>query len=97
MLTFIEAGTEQAADLGYGDEAYFAALEAKLDAVAKAWRTLPAEVRALATPRLACVQQRSEDIGWGYGDYVREVVARLTRPSRSEGDAGQMKVARWPD
>ena len=77
MLTFIEAGTEQAADLGYGDEAYFAALEAKLDAVAKAWRTLPAEVRALATPRLACVQQRSEDIGWGYGDYVREVVARL--------------------
>jgi hypothetical protein len=26
MLTFLEAGTEQAADLGYGDEAYFGAL-----------------------------------------------------------------------
>ena len=27
MLDFVEAGTEQAADLGYGDDAYFAALE----------------------------------------------------------------------
>jgi hypothetical protein len=24
MLDFVEAGTEQAADLGYGDDAYFA-------------------------------------------------------------------------
>ena len=27
MLTFVEAGTEQAADLGYGDDAYFNALQ----------------------------------------------------------------------
>jgi hypothetical protein len=31
MLTFVEAGTEQAADLGYGDEAYFKALQIRLD------------------------------------------------------------------
>lgn len=35
MLTVVEAGTEQAADLGYGDEAYFDALQIRLDAVAK--------------------------------------------------------------
>ena len=46
MLTFIEAGTEQAADLGYGDEAYFDALQIRLDAVAKAFDTLPAQERA---------------------------------------------------
>src|SRR6267142_15210 len=73
MLTFIEAGTEQAADLGYGDENYFAALENKLDAIAKSWRTLPAEARTKAATRLAWVQQRAKQIGWGFGDYVDDV------------------------
>jgi len=41
MLTFIEAGTEQAADLGYGDEDYFSALENKVDAVAKSSTSAP--------------------------------------------------------
>jgi hypothetical protein len=77
MLTFVEAGTEQAADLGYGDENYFSALENKLDAIAKSWRTLPAEARAKAATRLASVQQRAKQIGWGFGDYVDDVVSRL--------------------
>jgi hypothetical protein len=77
MLTFVEAGTEQAADLGYGDENYFSALENKLDAIAKSWRTLPAEARAKAATRLASVQQRAKQIGWGFGDYVDDVVNRL--------------------
>ncbi len=77
MLTFVEAGTEQAADFGYGDESYFSALENKLDAIAKAWRTLPAEARTTTAARLARVQQRASAIGWGFGDYVDEVVARL--------------------
>lgn len=78
MLTFVEAGTEQAADLGYGDEDYFSALENKLDAIAKSWRTVPGEARAKAATRLARVQQRSKHIGWGFGDDVDDVVARLT-------------------
>jgi hypothetical protein len=77
MLTFIEAGTEQAADLGYGDESYFSALENKLDGIAKWWRTLPAEARAKAATRLGWVQQRAKQIGWGFGDHVDDVVARL--------------------
>ena len=82
MLTFIEAGTEQAADLGYGDESYFSALEDKLDAVATSWPTLPADARAKAATRLAWVQTRAKDIGWGFGDYVDDVVARLNRMER---------------
>jgi len=77
MLTFIEAGTEQAADLGYGDENYFSALENKVDAVAKSWRDLPAEARTKASARLDWVRERAKAIGWGYGDYVDDVVARL--------------------
>jgi hypothetical protein len=89
MLTFIEVGTEQAADLGYGDEDYFSALENKINAVAKSWPTLPADARAKAATRLAWVQERATAIGWGYGDYVDDVVTRLKVPGAEK--AGSKK------
>jgi hypothetical protein len=93
MLTFIEAGTEQAADLGYGDENYFSALENKVNAVAKSWSALPADVQASAWARLDWVRKRAKAIGWGYGDYVDDVVASLEsrKPkdlARNAGHAG---------
>jgi len=77
LLTLVEAGTEQAADLGYGDEAYFDALQIRLDAVAKAFDTLPAEVRPNVRARLGRIQVRAHDVGWGFGDAVDEVVHAL--------------------
>ena len=79
MLTFLEAGTEQAADLGYGDESYFGALEQKLDAVAKSWPDLSSDVRKDAAKRLDWVRRRAQKIGWGYCDYVDDVVTALLR------------------
>jgi hypothetical protein len=77
MLTFVEAGTEQAADLGYGDEAYFNALQIRLDAVAKEFATLPADVRAKVRARLGRIQMRAQDVGWGFSDAVDDVIHAL--------------------
>jgi hypothetical protein len=77
MLTFVEAGTEQAADLGYGDEAYFNALQIRLDAVAKAFDTLPADVRAQVRVRLGRIQMRAQDVGWGFNAAVDDVIHAL--------------------
>jgi len=77
LLTLVEAGTEQAADLGYGDEAYFDALQIRLDAVAKEFDTLPAEVRPNVRARLGRIQVRAHDVGWGFGDAVDELVHAL--------------------
>lgn len=77
MLTFVEAGTEQAADLGYGDEDYFDALRIRLDAVSKEFDTLPADARANVRARLGRIQVRAHDIGWGFGDAVDELVHAL--------------------
>ena len=41
LLTFVEAGTAQAADLGYGDDPYFAALARHVAQVVKSWPELP--------------------------------------------------------
>lgn len=77
MLTFVEAGTEQAADLGYGDDSYFNALETKLNAIAKLFDELPASARAVTTSRLRQVRNRGKNIGWGYGDLLDDVVTRI--------------------
>jgi hypothetical protein len=83
MLTFVEAGTEQAADLGYGDDAYFNALQIRLDAVAKEFDSLPADVRATVRARLGRIQARAQTVGWGFGDAVADVVHALdARPAR---------------
>jgi len=81
MLTLVEAGTEQAADLGYGDERYFTSLEGVIRDAVKALKTLPGESRERVVARLRRVANRGASIGWGYGDYLREVVAAL--PGRS--------------
>ncbi len=77
MLTFVEAGTEQAADLGYGDEPYFNALQIRLDAVAKEFDTLPEEVRANVRARLGRIHVRAQDVGWGFSDAVDDVIHAL--------------------
>jgi hypothetical protein len=45
MLAMVEAGTEQAVDLGYANEAYFASLERLLEAVVDALPSLPESAR----------------------------------------------------
>jgi hypothetical protein len=77
LLTFVEAGTEQAADLGYGDDAYFATLERKVKEVVAALDALPDSVRGEATTRLVRLAEYQDLLGWGYGDFLGDVAARV--------------------
>jgi hypothetical protein len=53
LLEFVEAGTEQAADLGYGDDAYFTALERKVKEILRLLDELPNSERRAPTERIA--------------------------------------------
>ena len=77
LLTFVEAGTEQAADLGYGDEAYFSTLERQLAAAVSMLDALPAEARDKAQARFRRLAEYQDQIGWGYGDYLADTAARV--------------------
>jgi hypothetical protein len=77
-LTFIEAGTEQAADLGFGEDAYFTSLCAALDAAEKLIRKVPPSVMQESAKRLARIAKRADATGWGYGDYAADVSARVS-------------------
>ena len=52
MLSFAEAGTDQAADLGYGEDRHFGALERALDGVADALAELSPDSRRHAVERV---------------------------------------------
>jgi hypothetical protein len=77
MLEFVEAGTEQAADLGYGDDAYFAALERKMKDVVQSLDALSEADRRAVTARLITLGEYQETIGWGYGDFLGKVAAQV--------------------
>lgn len=80
MLSMVEAGTEQSADLSYGDESYFASLERVLEGVVKALPLVPASARPSMLRRLQALAERANPLGWGYGDAVREITATATSP-----------------
>jgi hypothetical protein len=80
MLSMVEAGTEQSADLGYGDESYFGSLERVLEGVVKTLPLLPASARPRVVQRLQALAARADSTGWGYGDAVREITAGATSP-----------------
>jgi hypothetical protein len=80
MLAMVEAGTEQAADLGYGGEAYFGSLEHVLRSVVEALPSLPRPAIPSIEQRLRELARRSEPIGWGYGDTVHEITEPVVSP-----------------
>lgn len=74
-LTFVEQGTAQAVDLGFGDEPYFASLESMLTVALESVRALPVEESHRFVARIARLRDSASQIGWGYGDFVDEAVA----------------------
>jgi hypothetical protein len=77
LLEFVEAGTEQAADLGYGEDAYFEALERKVNEVVRSLNALSEMDRRHATARLIKLGEYEGLIGWGYGDFLADVAAQV--------------------
>jgi hypothetical protein len=82
LLTFVEAGTDQAADLGYGDESYFSTLERKLAEAVSMLDALPDEALGNAAARFSRLAEYQDQIGWGYGDYLADIAARVQRRNR---------------
>ncbi len=80
MLTFVEQGTEFAAELGYGDEDFFSSLEGMLSRALNGLQSCTEQLRQNMRPRLIRLSEQAQDIGWGYGDFVNDVIAHAVEP-----------------
>ncbi len=78
MLTYIERGHQFTLDFGDIDEPFYMSLENMWENFADELRRSPAkyELYEQFEPRLMKMRRKS-DIGWGYGDTVRETVDEL--------------------
>ena len=78
MLTYVERGHEFTLDFGDIDEPFYNALENMLQHFAVELRRSPAkyELYEQFRPRLIAIR-RTSDIGWGYGDFIRETIDEL--------------------
>jgi len=85
MLEFVEAATEQTADVGGGDDAYFSALERKIREVMRALGDLANTQREAAIDRLIQLGQYGDQIGWGYGDFLLDTAAALQKRHGVQG------------
>lgn len=77
LMTYVENGTRFTREYGDIDERFYDSMESALQELAT---LLHAEARDLypqVSDRLGQVRQMADGIGWGYGDFVTDLVYRL--------------------
>jgi hypothetical protein len=89
MLTYLERGHAFTLDFGDIDDPFYTALENMLERFAIELRRSPAkyELYEQFRPRLLAIH-RHTDIGWGYGDFVRETIDDLEKLLSRHGMTG---------
>lgn len=77
MLAYVENGTDFTREFGDIDEAFYDSLESMLNDVAELLVDPGKELYPRFQERVRRLAPRAGDIGWGYGDAVRDQADRL--------------------
>lgn len=77
LMTYVENGARFTDQYGDIDERFYSSVESALDELAALLRGEAREMYSQFTDRLAEVDRMASRIGWGFGDYVADVVAGL--------------------
>jgi hypothetical protein len=77
LMTYVENGAEFTHIYGDIDERFYNSVESALVELAGLLHGEAHEIYPLFSGRLARVQQMTEGIGWGFGDFVADVVWQL--------------------
>ncbi len=77
LMTYVESGAEFTNNYGYADERFFNSLESALEELAGLLHGYAQQMYPQFSERLARVEQMTEGIGWGFGDFVADVIWQL--------------------
>jgi len=84
LLTYSEAGSEFTNEFGDIDERFYASLCSALDELADLLRSEGKEAWLHVAERMETLAENANGIGWGYGDYVQDVVGDLSHNFSTE-------------
>jgi hypothetical protein len=74
LMTYVENGTRFTHEYGDIDERFYESMESALDELAALLRSDAQEMYPRFRDRLAKVERMADGIGWGFHDYIGEVV-----------------------
>ena len=77
LMTYVENGTRFTREYGDIDERFYRSVESALEELAGLLRGEARELYPSLSGRLASVEQMSDSIGWGFHDFVADVVGGL--------------------
>ncbi|MGI9066096.1 MAG: hypothetical protein ACR2HX_06805 [Pyrinomonadaceae bacterium] len=77
LMTYVENGAEFSQDYGDMDERFYSSVESALDELAALLRGEARGMYSQFSERLARVEQMTDGIGWGFHDYIGDVVGEL--------------------
>jgi hypothetical protein len=79
LMTYVENGAEFTHEYGDIDERFYSSVESALDELAALLHGEGRGIYSQFSERLARVEQMTDDIGWGFHDYIGDVVAQLEK------------------
>jgi len=77
LLTYVENGTRFTHEYGDIDERFYSSVESALEELAALLRGEARVMYPQFRDRLARVEQMTDGIGWGFHDFIRDVVGHL--------------------
>ena len=77
LLTYVENGTRFTREYGDIDERFYNSMESALTELATLLRGKARDLYPHVRERLAQVEQVADGIGWGYGDFVQDLVGQM--------------------
>jgi hypothetical protein len=77
LMTYVESGAKFTREYGDIDERFYNSIESALKELAALLRNEARGLYPQFAERLAAVEQMTDGIGWGFHDFVSDVVARL--------------------
>jgi len=74
MVFYIECGNQLTVDYGDIDEQFYSSLESMFDKVVQILKTSNQDTIDMFIPRLKTIVNKANGIGWGYYDYISDVL-----------------------
>jgi len=82
MIYYLEQGNQFTVDYGDIDEPFYSSLESMFNRVLLELEQQPENIQATYLPRLESIVESAQDIGWGYYDYISDILEEFDLSTR---------------